>query len=120
MLSFWMSLNRGNLNKKLKILLLTCSLVFIVVPIIIPKARLKKLEQAESFTKHKKLSDLKDNESLGSIAIRLYLWDTAIKYTIDNSIIFGNGFGKFEELTGFEYPHNLLIDIFFCTGCVFI
>jgi len=116
MLSFWIIINRGNLNNKLKILLLTCLLIFVIAPIIIPKARLIKIEQTKSFTKHEKLSSLKINENLESISIRLYLWDTAIKHTINNSIFLGNGFGRFEELTGFEYPHNLLIDIFFCTG----
>ena len=48
---------------------------------------------------------------------RLYFWQLTIPCIINNP--FGNGLGNFNDLIGFDYPHNLFIHLAFSVGVIF-
>lgn len=55
------------------------------------------------------------NNEIGTIGTRLYLWYVAI---METNFIFGKPLGSFITLTGYSYPHNIILEFYYLFGIV--
>ena len=61
------------------------------------------------------------HEQIGTIGTRLYLWYEALTSA---NFWTGNSLGSFVSLTGYNYPHNIILEFYYSFGflgcCIFL
>lgn len=125
---------KSNLNLKKKLLILFISIFVVSVSIYYFSDRMLPDDMGYKF--NFLMSFLKDidyyismipsygsdlHDEIGTIGTRLYLWYEALRSA---NFWIGNSLGSFISLTGYSYPHNIILEFYYTFGfigcCMFL